>query len=103
MLVTSHRVSESFGGVEKFVASLSSWCYKRGFNVTVISRTLGFMPVKTTYGPIPECENQKVQVVKTIELPFLFYYIGLSFFSFVLFLNLFKNVKYLRSNRTINP
>jgi glycosyltransferase involved in cell wall biosynthesis len=93
ILVSSHRVSESLGGVEKYVVSLSAWCSNKGFNVTVLSRTLALMPVRVTRGPIHESENQEPRIVKTVELPFVIYYFGLSLFSLVLFLTLLKIVK----------
>lgn len=103
MIVASHRVSESFGGVEKFVISLSSWCDKNCFKVTVISRTLSILSVKTTHGSILESPHQETRLVKTVKLPFQLYYIGLSFFSLCAFIALLKHVKAsrLKENKII--
>ena len=96
VIIASHRVSDSIGGVEKFVISLSSWLDKKCFNVTVVSRTLSVLPVKTTRGPILVSSHQETRLVKTVELPFQLYYLGLSFFSLCALIALLKNVKVSR-------
>jgi glycosyltransferase involved in cell wall biosynthesis len=96
LIVASHRVSDSIGGVEKFVTSLSSWLDMKCFNVTVVSRTLSIFPVKTTFGPVFGSSQQENRLVKTVELPFQLYYIGLSFFSLCALIVLLRHVKVSR-------
>ncbi len=90
IIVTSHRVYDTLGGVEKFVESFSSWCDNKGINVTVISRVLAIRPVRITYGPIPVHEADKIQSVKKVQLPFQLYYLGLFLFSLSTFFALLR-------------
>jgi glycosyltransferase involved in cell wall biosynthesis len=93
IIVTSHRVGESLGGVEKFITSLSEWCYRKNIQITTISRTLSFSPVKVTYGPIPVARIVETKSVKKIQLPFQLYYLGLGFFSLTALVVLLQLIK----------
>jgi len=92
-IVTSHRVHDTIGGVEKFVILFSSWCYGRKMKVTMISRVLSPFPVKITQNPILMPKNHKIRNVKKIKLPFLLYYLGLCWFSLFTFLSLVKLIR----------
>jgi glycosyltransferase involved in cell wall biosynthesis len=96
VIIASHRVTDSIGGVEKFVVSLSSWLDKKCFDVTIVNRVLSVLPVKTTHGPLLDSSNQETRLIKTVELPLQFFYLGLSFFSLCALLALLKNVKISR-------
>lgn len=96
VIITSHRINDTFGGVEKFVTTFSSWCYKKGIKVTVISRALSLLPVRTTRGSVSEYAGQKNKSVKTVKLPLQLYYLGLGVFSLLTFMTLLKIAKISR-------
>jgi len=96
VIITSHRVHDTLGGVEKFITLFSSWCYEKGIKVTVISRALSLLPINITSGPIPEHVDQEIRFVKKVKLPFQLYYLGIGFFSLSAFMTLLKLVKISR-------
>jgi glycosyltransferase involved in cell wall biosynthesis len=96
VITTSHRIHDTLGGVEKFVESFSSWCDKRGIEITIVSRTLSVNPVKIINGPLNVHKNGRITLVKKTQLPFQLYYLGLFFFSFSVFVSLLRIVKKLR-------
>ncbi len=96
VIITSHRVHDTLGGVEKFVTLFSSWCQKKGVKVTVLSRVLSLLPVKITRGAVSVPQEQRVKFVKKITLPFPIYYLCLSLFSLAAFIALLKLVKISR-------
>jgi len=99
IIVTSHRVSDTLGGVEKFVESFSNWCVSKGIETIVISRSLTINPVRISHGAIKLHEPYEGKfIVKKIKLPFLLYYFGLTFFSFATFFYLLKLTKKLGFN-----
>jgi glycosyltransferase involved in cell wall biosynthesis len=96
LIVTSHRVSDTFGGVEKFVESYSKWCCERGIKTTVVSRSLSINPVKVSCGAKVKVPAEGNIAVKKIKMHFFFYYLGLASFSFLAFLYLLNLIKKLR-------
>ena len=102
IIVTSHKLND-VGGVECFVASLSSWCCKKGMKVTILSRRLSLLPLKITNGPISMQKEQKTIYVKKLALPYLVYYLCLCLFSLSAFLALLKAIRasMLRGNKSI--
>jgi len=93
IIVTSHRVSESLGGVERFVMSFSSWCNKNDIPVKVISRSLSLFSVKVSDGQIAFKKTNAPVSVKKIQLPYILYSLFMSIFSFLAFVTLLNLVK----------
>lgn len=93
IIVTSHRVGESLGGVEKFIASFSEWCFLKNIETITISRALSVSPVKNFYGPILFDKIDETKPVKKMQLPYQLYYVGLTFFSLVALVTLLRLIK----------
>ena len=93
MLVTSHRISESLGGVERFVESFSTWCYRNGYEISVISRSLSLFSVKVNHGKFLYQKINEPFIVKKIQLPYSFYCLGMLVFSLLSFVTLLKIIK----------
>jgi glycosyltransferase involved in cell wall biosynthesis len=96
IIVTSHRVGESLGGVERFVMFFSSWCSRRGFGVTVVSRSLSMFSLKVTHGEVKIGETKKALLVKTFKLPYIIYCLSMAGFSLLAFLSLLGLIKNAR-------
>jgi glycosyltransferase involved in cell wall biosynthesis len=90
IIVTSHRLGESLGGVESFVDSFSSWCCNKGIKNSVISRTLSVFSLKISYDQTCHRNNQKIDNVKKIKLPYFLYSVSMGFFSILVFVCLLK-------------
>ena len=98
IIITSHRVGDTLGGVEKFVSLFASWCTDIGLDVKVVSRALSLLPIRVTDGLNFKKEPAEIEFVRKIQLPFLLYYIGLAAFSVVAFVTLMKLIKSCRLN-----
>lgn len=93
IIISSHRIFDTIGGVEKFVSMFSNWCQSKRINVTVLSRSLSLKSIRITHGPIKMDNSAEISYVKKIQIPFLFYYLGLLFFSIAAFINLLILIK----------
>ena len=95
IVVTSHRIDESLGGVERFVVSFSSWCNRKGFAVKVVSRSLSLFSVKIGQGADKYATSggQNAVTVKKLKLPYVLYCFGMALFSFLAFISLLGLIK----------
>ena len=103
IIVTSHRLYDTLGGVEKFVGSFSSWCCKNGISVKTVSRTLSLKASRVTKGPVVSKTSGGLLTVKKIQLAPHLYYFGLGVFSLSAFFSTMRLIKESRLNgpRTI--
>lgn len=103
IIITSHRVHESLGGVERFVASFSSWVQKKGIPVKVVSRSLSVSSLKITDGAFELEKTNKPFSVKKVQLPYALYCLCMGVFSFLAFLSLLRLIRSSRltSNKPV--
>jgi len=96
IITSSHRIHDTIGGVEKFVASFSSWCIAKGIDVTIVSRVLSLKSIRITQNPVYSETNDRLKTVKKIQLSPQLYYLGLAVFSISAFFTLMRIIKRLR-------
>ncbi|MEM2741829.1 MAG: glycosyltransferase family 4 protein [Nitrososphaeria archaeon] len=93
-LLTLQRIGETYGGIESFVLSLSSWLSKKGINAIILARRISFFKPVVVFIGNNGVKEKKMSRALTIKLPLFLYAIGMLFSSFFAILMMYRLLRH---------